>query len=54
MGCLVQDGSRAYRIFGNMSDFAVITGVTIRSAVANATIASYLNGSVAGGLLPKP
>ena len=47
MGCLGEDGSRVYRVVGTMSDFAVIAGVTIRSAVANATIASYLNGSVA-------
>jgi hypothetical protein len=47
MGCLGADGTRVYRVFGTMSDFAVIAGVTIRSGVANATIASYLNGSVA-------
>jgi hypothetical protein len=47
MGCLDMDGTRVYRVFGAVSDFAVITGVTVRTAVANATIADYMNGSVA-------
>jgi len=48
MGCLDEkEGSREYRVFGTVPDFAVISGVTVRNAVANATIVSYLNGDVA-------
>ena len=47
MGCATEHRTRVYRVFGTVSDFAVIAGVTIRTAVANATIAEYLNGSVA-------
>ena len=47
MGCATEDRTRVYRVFGTVSDFAVIAGVTVHSAVANATIAEYLNSSVA-------
>ena len=47
MGCATEDRTRIYRVFGTVSDFTVIAGVTVHSAVTNATIAEYLNGSVA-------
>ena len=47
MGCPEHDGTTVYRVLGTVSDFTVIAGVTVRSAVLNASISDYLNGSVA-------
>ena len=47
MGCPNEDGSKEYNLYGSVSDFVVVSGVVITTAVANVTITSYANGTIA-------